>query len=85
MSPESGPEPGRAAIGMNVSGAQASCDCGDEGCEQVLTDCCGDVLRHECETTFWLDSNGDKDVRVCRDGFGCDERVWVVWTPGRPR
>lgn len=44
----------------------------DCGCSQTWTDCCENIKRWDCETVRVLDSNGDPDVIVCMEGFGCD-------------
>ena len=48
--------------------------CGDPdcGCDLVVTDCCEEP-RWNCQTGVVFDSAGDPDVRLCRDGFGCND------------
>lgn len=42
------------------------------GCGLTGTDCCDpDGNTFECQTVKVLDSNGDVDVVVCMEGYGC--------------
>jgi len=70
-------QPGPAPFSMSMdrwkSMGPVEVKCSD--CEDwdilVATDCC-DKPRMECRTVMLTDYNGDPDVRVCRDGHGCE-------------
>lgn len=56
------------------------CVCGEY--ELVAVDCC-DKMRCEGQTVIVLDGAGEPDVRVCREGVGCDARpVDAEWPYG---
>jgi hypothetical protein len=50
------------------------CPCGDD-CTMVAVDC-HDGLIPECCAVWVLDSNGDRDVRVCRDDTPACSEEW---------